>query len=68
MQTVLGILSTISIMTVREKFAFIIFSDDINFEDRFGDWIYVYVMLFFALVCLVNWTLAWLRLKESDAI
>lgn len=68
LQTVIGIVSTISVMMVRNNLAFIVFSDDINFEDRFGDWIYPLVMAFFALVCLVNWSLAWLRLKEADAV
>ncbi|MDE7471084.1 MAG: hypothetical protein K2M57_06540 [Paramuribaculum sp.] len=68
LQTVLGTVASLSVMSVRNKLAFIIFSDDINFEDRFGDGMYALVIGFYALVCLVNWSIAWLRLKESDAI
>lgn len=64
MQTVTGVLATVGLMLAEDSLLYV----NIPALNLDGDWIYWTGMGFMALVCAVNWGLAWLRLKEDDVI
>lgn len=64
MQTVTGIASMIGIKLAEDSLMMI------NFRNLYiiENWAYPVLLILLAAVCIINWSISWLRLKETDAI